>query len=119
MLFHRIFITPAFRMATKVIGVIVILWWIGTILADTLICIPIKHNWNHEIPARCGNQQLLAIIPPIPWIVTDFAILLMPMPMVYKLHLPGLQRVGLAGLFLVGSLYVYKSSYSGNLSTKS
>lgn len=104
MLFHRIFITPAFRMATKVIGVIVILWWVGTILADTLICIPIAHNWNPEIAARCGNKQLLAIIPPIPWIVTDLAILIMPMPMVYKLHLPGFQRVGLAGLFLLGIL---------------
>ena len=109
MLFHRIFITPAFRMATKFIGVIVILWWVGTILADTLICIPVQHNWNPEIPARCGNKQLLAIIPPIPWIVTDLAILLMPMPMVYKLHLPGFQRVGLAGLFLLGSLSVLKS----------
>ena len=104
MLFHRIFITPAFRMATKVIGTIVILWWIGTLLADTLICLPIEHNWNPKIPARCGNKLLLDILPPIPWIVTDLAILLMPLPMVYKLHLPGIQRVGLAGLFLLGSL---------------
>lgn len=109
MLFHRIFIVPAFRTATKVIGVTMILWWIGTILADCLICIPIKHNWNPEIPARCGNKQLLAIIPPIPWIVTDLAILLMPMPMVYKLHLPGFQRVGLAGLFLLGSFALVSS----------
>ena len=103
-LFHHIFIIPSFRMATKVIGVIVILWWIGTIFADTLICIPIKHNWNPETRACCGNKELLAIIPPIPWIVTDLAILLMPLPMVYKLHLPGFQRIGLAGLFLLGSL---------------
>ena len=109
MLFHRIFITPAFRMATKVIGTIVILWWIGTLLADTLICLPIEHNWNPKIPARCGNKLLLDILPPIPWIVTDLAILLMPLPMVYKLHLPGIQRVGLAGLFLLGSLYVSES----------
>ena len=92
-------------MATKIMGVIVILWWIGTILADTLICIPVAHLWNPEIPAHCGNKQLLDIIPPIPWIVTDLAILLMPMPMVYKLHVPGFQRLGLAGLFLLGSLY--------------
>ena len=86
-----------------------ILWWIGTILADNLICIPIKHNWDPDIPARCGNKKLLDILPPIPWIVTDLAILLMPMPMVYKLHLPGSQRLGLLGLFLLGSLYVSES----------
>jgi hypothetical protein len=83
-----------------------VFWWIGTILADTLICIPIEHNWNPTIPAHCGNKQLLAIIPPIPWIVTDLVILLMPLPMVWKLHLPRLQRVGLVGLFLLGGLCV-------------
>lgn len=82
-----------------------ILWWIGTVLADSLICLPVAHLWNPEIPAHCGNKQLLDIIPPIPWIVTDLAILLMPMPMVYKLHVPGFQRLGLAGLFLLGGLY--------------
>ena len=81
-----------------------ILWCIGTILADTLICIPVKHNWNPEIPAHCGNKRQLAVIPLIPWIVTDLVILLMPMPMVYILHLPGFQRIGLPGL--LGSLYV-------------
>ena len=104
MLFHRIFITPAFRLAIKIIGVIMVLWWIGTILADTLICIPVEHNWNPKIPAHCGNQQLAAIVPPILWIVTDLVILLMPLPMVWNLHLPRLQRVGLAGLFMLGGL---------------
>ena len=104
MLFHRIFITPGFRLAIKIIGVIMVLWWIGTILADTLLCIPIEYNWNPTISAHCGNKQLVAIIPPIPWIVTDLAILLMPLPMVWNLHLPRLQRIGLATLFMLGSL---------------
>ena len=104
MLFYRIFITPTFRLAIKIIGAIMVLWWVGTILADCLICIPIEYNWNPTISAHCGFKQLLAIIPPIPWIVTDFAILLMPLPMVWNLHLPQLQRVGLARLFMHGGL---------------
>lgn len=42
----------------------------------------------------------------------------MPMPMVYKLHLPGLQRLGLAGLFLLGSLYVSECLRIIDLSAK-
>ena len=80
------------------------LWWIGTILADCLICIPTEYNWNPTTPALCGNKQLILIIPPIPWILTDLAILLMPLPMVWNLHLPRLQRVGLASLFMLGGL---------------
>lgn len=105
-LFYRIFVTPVFRLATQVLGTVMVFWWIGTILADDLICLPIQHNWDPSIPAHCGSKQLLAIIPPIPWIVTDLVILLMPLPMVWNLHLPRLQRVGLAGLFLLGGLYI-------------
>lgn len=105
-LYHRVFIVPAFRAATKVLGVTMTLWWIGTILADTLICILVSHNWDPTVLARCGNKDLVAKIPPVPWIVTDLVVLLMPMTMVWKLHLPRLQRVGLAGLFLLGGLCV-------------
>ena len=105
MLFHRIFVTPAFRLAVKIIAAVMVVWWVATILADTLICIPIEHNWNPTVPAHCGDKQLLAIIPPIPWIATDVVILIMPLPMVWNLQMPRLQRVGLACLFLLGGLY--------------
>lgn len=105
-LYHRIFITKAFRLVTKILVVVLALWWIGTILADNLICIPVSHNWDPTVPAHCGSKHLIAIIPPIPWIVTDVVVLLMPLGMVWKLHLPVLQRIGLVGLFLLGSLCV-------------
>lgn len=85
------------------------LWWIGTILADNLLCIPIDKNWYPEMDGHCGNKQLVAKIPPIPWIVTDLAVLLMPIAMVWKLHLPWMQRVGLAGLFLLGGFSTISS----------
>jgi hypothetical protein len=81
-----------------------LLWWIGTLLAETIICIPIEYSWNSTMSAHFGSKHLLAIIPPIPWIVTDLVILLMPLPMVWNLHLPRLQRVGLGVLFLLGGL---------------
>ncbi|MCJ1279146.1 hypothetical protein MMC21_006970 [Puttea exsequens] len=109
MLFHRIFIIPVFRLLLKIIGVVMLLWWVGTILADTLICIPIAANWDPTISAHCGNKQSLAIVPPIPWIVTDLIILLMPLPMVWKLQLPRLQKVGLACLFLLGGFAMVAS----------
>ena len=103
-LFHRIFVTRAFRHAVKIVAAVMVAWWVATILADNLICLPIKHNWYPTIPARCGNKQLLAIMPPLPWIVTDVVVLIMPLPMIWNLQMPRLQRVGLAGLFLLGGL---------------
>ena len=79
-------------------------WWAATILADNLICIPASKNWNPTIAGHCGNKHLLAILPPIPWIVTDVVVLILPITMVWKLHLPRLQRFGLAALLLLGGL---------------
>lgn len=108
-LYRRVFITQAFRISTWILGVVVLLWWIGTFFADVFICIPVERNWNPSIAGHCGNKQLVGIITPIPWIVTDLIILLMPLPMVWRLHLPGVQRVGLGGLFLLGGFALVSS----------
>lgn len=103
-LFYRIFVTPAFRLAVKIVGAITLLGYIGTLLADALVCIPVSKTWYADQPGHCGNKHLLAILPPIQWIATDMALLLMPVTMVWRLHLPRLKRVGLAALFLLGGL---------------
>ena len=83
---------------------VVTCWWISISFAVAFICSPVKSEWNPDVPGHCGNQYLLNIIDPIPWILTDFAILIAPMPMVRKLHMPTRQKVALAGIFLIGGL---------------
>lgn len=104
MLYHRIFIQRYFRISTCILGVVVMVWWVGTMFADAFVCIPVAHRWDPSIVAHCGNRHLLAILTPVPWIATDLIILLMPLPMVWKLHLPTFQRIGLGGLFLIDGL---------------
>ena len=60
-------------------------WWISITLAAAFICSPIKSAWDPDVQGKCGNQYVLDIIAPIPWILTDFAILLAPLPIVWKL----------------------------------
>ncbi|MCJ1404089.1 hypothetical protein MMC11_007314 [Xylographa trunciseda] len=101
-LLRRVFITRAFRRTAEILMAIVIGWYIAISLATVFICSPINSLWNPEVPGHCGNQYLLNIVDPIPWILTDFAILIAPLPMVRKLQIPTRQKVALAGLFLVG-----------------
>lgn len=84
---------------------VVITWWFGNFFADLLICIPVQHNWNQNIRgAHCGNHRLLYIVTPIPWIVTDLAILILPIPMAWSLQMPRKQKIALTGVFLLGGL---------------
>ena len=106
-LLHRIFITRPFRIAIRVLGSIVLTWWIAILLADALICIPAKSALDSRVSGHCGSQPrqvLLDRIAPVPWVLTDFAILVAPLPMIRQLQLPKEQRIGLYLLFLIGGL---------------
>ena len=104
-LLYRIFITKAFRRTVLVLMAIVATWWIATSFAVAFICSPVRSQWNSNVPGHCRNQYLLDIIDPIPWILTDFAILFAPMPMVWKLQMPIRQKVAVTSLFLVVGLW--------------
>lgn len=54
--------------------------------------------------AKCGNEAIFTLIVPIPWVLTDFAILIAPLPMVKKLQLPRMEKIGICALFLTGGL---------------
>ncbi|KAI4245700.1 MAG: hypothetical protein LQ352_006520 [Teloschistes flavicans] len=107
LLFRRIFVQSVFRTCTTIVGVIIALWWFGNFFADALICIPIRKNWIPDLPGHCGNKHLLFILPPIAGIVTDVMLLVMPMTMLRTLHVPRMQKFGLAGLFCLGGFTLF------------
>ena len=101
---YRIFITRRFRTVLLILGGIVVGWWISITFAYAFICSPIRSNWQRNIPHTCGNQDALNWTAPIPWILTDFAILFAPIPMVRSLQLSRAKKIGICALFLSGGL---------------
>ena len=102
--YHDIFVTPSFRLAIKVARLVLSLWWIGAFLTPFLICRPIKLLWEPEIQGDCGNRHLYMVLTQIPWIVTDVVVLVMPIPVVWKLHSAIRRRLRVATVFLLGGL---------------
>lgn len=103
-LLRRIFVTPTFQTTVWILGVVVLAWWIGFLLADAFICFPASSIWNPNIHGTCGNQKILDYISPIPWVLTDFAILISPIPVIQKLQLPRNRKIELSAIFLMGGL---------------
>ncbi len=101
---RRIFVTRAFRWTANLLMVIVVCWCLSDALGGALICQPVKSSWDPNLPNDCGNRYVFNIIGPLPWILTDFAILICPLPMIWKLHAPTRHKLALAGLFLIGAL---------------
>ena len=66
-----------------------------------LQCLPIQKAWNPS----CIDMSKLFLGNAIPNIVTDFAVVLAPIPMVWNLQVTGAQTIALCGVFLMGGLY--------------
>lgn len=72
-------------------------------------CEPVSGFWNRNPnkPSKCGVDDYAFLIGnAVPNIVTDVAILSLSIPVIWKLHRTLAQKIALAGIFMLGSLYV-------------
>jgi len=68
-------------------------------------CVPFAYNWDKTIPeGRCFNIFIFGQSSSIPNIVTDAAVLLLPIRTVMELKISIGRRIGLLLIFLTGSV---------------
>ncbi|KAK1148775.1 hypothetical protein N8T08_008660 [Aspergillus melleus] len=103
LLYLRIFpVTWLVGVAWTTIGVIVA-WAIATILAGCLICRPFAFNWDQTIPGgSCGNQVTSFTATGVINLVTDVVVLVIPMPLLYRLQMATYKKVTLITVFGLG-----------------
>ncbi|KAI8626554.1 hypothetical protein F5Y19DRAFT_220073 [Xylariaceae sp. FL1651] len=77
-------------------------WCLGQFLAVVFVCIPVQGFWDASINAKCQNQLVGVYLNAVGTLVTDFIILLLPIPAIWKLNLPRTQKWALLGIFGIG-----------------
>jgi hypothetical protein len=71
-------------------------------------CTPMAFLWDHSIPGgKCNNVTLHYSLASLPNIVTDLVMLILPIPIVWNLHLERTTKAGVLATFLSGGMYVY------------
>ena len=85
-------------------GIFTACWSIMVIFVVAFQCHPAQFNWNKTINGTCINQWVFFVTGSTPNVVTDFAILFIPLPAVWALNMRTAQRVSIMGIFLLGSL---------------
>ncbi|KAL8921166.1 MAG: hypothetical protein Q9172_004162 [Xanthocarpia lactea] len=104
-LYLRIFTQRSYRYATHAIAIIMILNWLTGCMMGILICKPIQYNWDKTIPGgHCGDLMGVFRWTSLPNLITDIAMLILPLPMVWKLHTGLSQKIGLSLTFITGSI---------------
>jgi len=94
-----------FRRLLYFTGATVCVWWIICQFFVIFECQPIHYFWDRSPSGgRCLDIQAFFLGQAIPNIFTDVILLAMPIPIIWRLHLPKEQKMGLSGIFLLGHL---------------
>ncbi|KAL4888674.1 hypothetical protein BDV59DRAFT_136298 [Aspergillus ambiguus] len=101
----RIFNTPKFRVLAGIVGFIVLGHGIGVFFAAIFQCSPVQFAWDKTIEGgSCFDQQAFYRYVSPPNILTDVLILIMPLPLIWRLHTRMTQKLALTGVFILGGL---------------
>ncbi|KAL8687779.1 MAG: hypothetical protein Q9218_006148, partial [Villophora microphyllina] len=101
--YRRVFSVPNFRRASSVIIALTVAWAIAVFLVPLFQCRPLAKYWNRQLPGYCINGLTYIVANQGVNIALDFMILILPQPMIWRLHRPGKDKAALSALFLVGA----------------
>jgi hypothetical protein len=103
-MYSRVFPTKFFMISAYVLGGITVGWVIAINGVSIFQCTPVKKAWFPMIDGTCTNLKASFIGNAIPNILTDVAILCVPIREVWKLQVTTAKRISLCVMFGLGSL---------------
>ncbi|KAL8865719.1 MAG: hypothetical protein Q9174_006735, partial [Haloplaca sp. 1 TL-2023] len=104
LLYVRVFTTSNRKFAYSVyaVGFFVAATGVATTVGSLLQCTPIARNWDMTVQGRCINKLDFARYTAIPNVISGFFMLLLPLPMVWRLNITIQQKTALTATFLHG-----------------
>ncbi|KAI4224638.1 MAG: hypothetical protein L6R36_004513 [Xanthoria steineri] len=105
---YRIFrVDSKFRIASWIIGAVLLIWSAITLLLKIFACRPVRASFDLHLYMQPSTTcpiktYVITNIHGFCNIFTDFAILILPIPMVWKLHVTPRKKAGLAAVFATG-----------------
>ncbi|KAL8910937.1 MAG: hypothetical protein Q9172_007761 [Xanthocarpia lactea] len=103
LLYRRIFPNRGFHAVIWAVGIFVVAFTTANVLFIIFSCNPINGAWNPTIKAKCINNQAAILAVACMTIVSDFIILALPLPLVWKMHLARIRKFQLSIIFLLGT----------------
>ncbi|KAI1476073.1 hypothetical protein F4774DRAFT_428487 [Daldinia eschscholtzii] len=77
------------------------------IVVTNLKCIPMKRIWDKSFPGECNlDEGVLEIGSASLNLALDVFILVLPQPIIWRLHMPKIKRMGVSVIFTIGILAI-------------
>ena len=106
LLFARIFPSRNFTRILWAVGLFISTYSTIMILLLIFQCKPIKGYWNSDPEADCISNAKVFIAMASLNTITDFLVLSLPLPLLWKLQMPRGMKLQVMGIFSVGGLSV-------------
>ena len=104
LLYHRIFPIPTFKLVLWAVAIFVLCYTIAGTFIVIFQCLPVQSDWNPSINHHCVNFDAELIAIGVLNSVTDFLILGLPIPFLWRLHSSLAYKIQLGGMFSLGGL---------------
>ena len=108
-LYTRVFTTrnPTFTSISFLIGFIVVGVCIANTFGTIFQCRPVSYVWDKSVPGgTCVDFVAFERYSAIPNVITGFIMLVMPIPLIWRLNVSNAAKVALTATFLHGAMYV-------------
>ena len=103
-LYRRLFPSKILKKALILVAIFVFSYSIAAVFTVVFQCYPIQANWDPAVSGRCIDFGSCVLAFGICNIVSDFTILALPLPVLWRLQVSRNQKWVLVGLFLSGGL---------------
>jgi hypothetical protein len=98
----RIFFAQSYAWIANLIMGLNVVWILQTILTSFLVCQPLSVHWDPTVQGHCGNGRLAYALFSIFDIITDVAILILPLRLLARLQMEKKYKIALIGVFAFG-----------------
>ena len=105
LLYLRIFTNKYFRAGVWLTFIVAAGWGIGATLAKIFQCSPIEKSWDPSVPenvGKCTHLKAVFYSSASVALLTDVSLLLLPIPLVKKMHRPLKDKILLYFVFGMG-----------------
>ncbi|KAK8120829.1 hypothetical protein PG999_004949 [Apiospora kogelbergensis] len=100
--YRLVYLIDEYKIPYMAIMALSVLWALISIFLITFSCAPVAAFWDKTIPNFTCNFST-GLVASVGNIITDFVILLLPIPVVLQLNMGTTQKLACLGIFAVGS----------------
>lgn len=79
-------------------------YFLVVLLEAYLLCRPLAYNWDETVEGTCADKNSAFLSSAIINLLIDLCTVVLPLPMLWRLHMPTARKIGITAMFSLGAL---------------